>query len=50
MKIQTVWDTTEYVRDAIAMGQPKALVMIGHEKSEEAGMKYLRESLWLLKL
>ncbi len=39
------WDTTEYVRDAIAMGQPKALVVIGHEKSEEAGMKYLVE--WL---
>jgi putative NIF3 family GTP cyclohydrolase 1 type 2 len=39
------WDTTEYVRDAIALGLPKALVVIGHEKSEEAGMKYLVE--WL---
>jgi putative NIF3 family GTP cyclohydrolase 1 type 2 len=39
------WDTTEYVRDAINLGQPKALVVIGHEKSEEAGMKYLVE--WL---
>jgi putative NIF3 family GTP cyclohydrolase 1 type 2 len=35
------WDTTEYVRDSIKMGQPKALVVIGHEKSEESGMKYL---------
>jgi putative NIF3 family GTP cyclohydrolase 1 type 2 len=39
------WDTTEYIRDALKLGQPKALVVIGHEKSEEAGMKYLVE--WL---
>jgi putative NIF3 family GTP cyclohydrolase 1 type 2 len=41
------WDTTEYVRDAIQMGVPKALVVIGHEKSEESGMKYLVEWLQL---
>ena len=35
----------EIATDALKLGQPKALVVIGHEKSEEAGMKYLVE--WL---
>jgi putative NIF3 family GTP cyclohydrolase 1 type 2 len=39
------WDTSEYVRDAIRLGQNKALIVIGHEPSEEAGMAYLAE--WL---
>jgi putative NIF3 family GTP cyclohydrolase 1 type 2 len=32
------WETVEYVRDAAAQGRPKALILIGHAASEEAGM------------
>jgi putative NIF3 family GTP cyclohydrolase 1 type 2 len=32
------WETTEYVRDAIAQGTPKALIVAGHEPTEEPGM------------
>lgn len=39
------WQTCEYVRDAIAMGYSKALLIVGHAKSEEEGMRYLAE--WL---
>ena len=39
------WQTAEYVRDALACGQNKALIVLGHEPSEEAGMAYLAE--WL---
>lgn len=39
------WQTCEYVRDAIAAGQKKALIILGHAPSEEAGMHYLVE--WL---
>lgn len=39
------WETPEYVRDAIYQSQHKALVVIGHAVSEEAGMAYLVE--WL---
>ena len=39
------WQTCEYVRDAIALGYNKALVIVGHAKSEEEGMRYLVE--WL---
>lgn len=35
------WQTCEYVRDAIAMGFNKSLVIIGHANSEEEGMRYL---------
>jgi putative NIF3 family GTP cyclohydrolase 1 type 2 len=41
----TEWQTCEYVRDAVAGGEYKALLILGHEKSEEAGMHYLVE--WL---
>lgn len=41
----TEWQTCEYVRDAVAGGWQKALLVLGHEKSEEAGMDYLVE--WL---
>ncbi|MCD1259355.1 Nif3-like dinuclear metal center hexameric protein [Paenibacillus athensensis] len=34
------WETNEYVRDAVALGLDKALLIIGHQKSEEAGMQY----------
>jgi putative NIF3 family GTP cyclohydrolase 1 type 2 len=39
------WDTSEYVRDAIRLGKNKALIVVGHAPSEEAGMAYLTE--WL---
>ncbi|MFC4104085.1 Nif3-like dinuclear metal center hexameric protein [Paenibacillus xanthanilyticus] len=32
------WETNEYVRDAVDMGLAKALLVTGHQKSEEAGM------------
>jgi putative NIF3 family GTP cyclohydrolase 1 type 2 len=41
----TEWQTCEYVRDAVAGGEDKALLVLGHEKSEESGMAYLVE--WL---
>jgi putative NIF3 family GTP cyclohydrolase 1 type 2 len=39
------WETCEYVRDAQAQGIDKALVILGHNLSEEAGMAYLVD--WL---
>lgn len=39
------WETVEYVRDAVNMGKKKALIIIGHANSEEAGMKYCAD--WL---
>jgi putative NIF3 family GTP cyclohydrolase 1 type 2 len=39
------WETVEYVRDAIAQGRPKALILLGHEVSEEPGMDYCAK--WL---
>jgi len=33
------WETNEYVRDAADMGMSKALIVLGHQKSEEAGMR-----------
>ncbi len=39
------WETCEYVRDAIDQGLSKALIVTGHEVSEEAGMAYLVD--WL---
>ena len=35
------WETCEYVRDAVEMGQKKALIVLGHANSEEAGMEWL---------
>ncbi|HKW26269.1 MAG TPA: Nif3-like dinuclear metal center hexameric protein [Terriglobales bacterium] len=34
------WETVEYVRDAAAEGRAKALILLGHEVSEESGMEY----------
>lgn len=34
------WETYLYVNDAIAQGKNKAVVFLGHLKSEEAGMEY----------
>ena len=39
------WETPEYVRDALAHGFNKAMIVLGHAISEEAGMAYLVE--WL---
>ncbi|MVM32031.1 hypothetical protein GO755_18420 [Spirosoma sp. HMF4905] len=39
------WELVEYVQDAIASGQKKALIILGHLLSEQAGMKYCAE--WL---
>lgn len=35
------WETCEYVRDALACGRRKALIVTGHAVSEEAGMAYV---------
>ena len=39
------WEAVEYVRDASIQGRHKALVLVGHEVSEEAGMKKCAEDL-----
>ena len=39
------WELVEYVQDAITSGQKKALIILGHLVSEQAGMKYCAE--WL---
>jgi putative NIF3 family GTP cyclohydrolase 1 type 2 len=39
------WETSEYVRDSNAAGWPKAVIVVGHEASEEAGMRVLAD--WL---
>jgi putative NIF3 family GTP cyclohydrolase 1 type 2 len=39
------WETVEYVRDAAAQGRPKALILLGHEPSEEPGMEQCAEDL-----
>ncbi len=33
------WETMEYFRDAVALGQKKALIVLPHEGAEEAGME-----------
>lgn len=39
------WETSEYVRDALQMGQKLALIILGHAVSEEPGMQWLVQ--WL---
>lgn len=39
------WETIEYVNDAAAEGRRKALILMGHIESEQAGMKYC--TAWL---
>jgi putative NIF3 family GTP cyclohydrolase 1 type 2 len=39
------WETVEHVQDLIASGKKKALIMLGHVVSEQAGMKYC--AAWL---
>ena len=33
------WETVEYARDAVAQGRRKALIILGHVPSEQAGME-----------
>ncbi len=35
------WETSEYARDAVIQGRRKALIVLGHAKSEEPGIAYL---------
>jgi putative NIF3 family GTP cyclohydrolase 1 type 2 len=39
------WETVEHAQDMVASGKKKALIIIGHVASEQAGMKYCAE--WL---
>ncbi|MBV9442017.1 MAG: Nif3-like dinuclear metal center hexameric protein [Acidobacteriaceae bacterium] len=39
------WELVEYVQDSISKGDAKALILIGHIASEQAGMKFCAE--WL---
>lgn len=39
------WETYLYANDAVQQGKNKAVIFLGHIKSEEAGMKYAAE--WL---
>lgn len=39
------WTICPYIRDASELGMNKAMIVIGHERSEEAGMKHLVD--WL---
>ena len=39
------WEGVEYAQDAAAEGRHKALILLGHEISEEAGMQYCAD--WL---
>jgi putative NIF3 family GTP cyclohydrolase 1 type 2 len=39
------WEAVEYVRDASLQGRHKALILMGHQVSEEAGMKVVAEDL-----
>lgn len=37
----TEWTLSAYVRDASQMGMNKGMLVLGHERSEECGMKHL---------
>jgi len=39
------WETVEYVRDAAAQGRHTALILLGHEVSEEPGMEQCAKEL-----
>jgi putative NIF3 family GTP cyclohydrolase 1 type 2 len=41
----TEWTLSAYVRDAAALGFNKAMIVVGHERSEEPGMKELAKRL-----
>lgn len=37
------WETCEYVRDSAAAGQRKALIILGHANSEDAGVRWVAD-------
>ncbi len=39
------WETSEYIRDAQSIGRKQSLVVLGHARSEQPGMRWLKE--WL---
>lgn len=39
------WTLCAYIRDACQLGLNKALIVLGHNRSEEAGMKFLCDTL-----
>lgn len=39
------WETPEYVKDALALGMNKNIIILGHMQSEEPGMKLLAGEL-----
>jgi putative NIF3 family GTP cyclohydrolase 1 type 2 len=41
----TEWTLSAYIRDAAALGFNKAMIIVGHERSEEPGMKEMAD--WL---
>lgn len=41
----TEWTLSAYVRDAAALGFDKTMLVVGHERSEEPGMKVLAETI-----
>lgn len=42
------WTLCAYVRDAAQLGLNKSLIILGHNRTEEVGMKYL--PAWLERL
>lgn len=41
----TEWTTVEYINDAQQLGMDRAMIHLGHERSEEPGMKHLPKLL-----
>jgi putative NIF3 family GTP cyclohydrolase 1 type 2 len=39
------WETVEYVRDAVAQGRHKSMILLGHQVSEEPGMEQAAKEL-----
>ncbi|MDR1793871.1 MAG: Nif3-like dinuclear metal center hexameric protein [Erysipelotrichaceae bacterium] len=39
------WTVSAYIRDAVTLGSPKAIIEMGHFNAEELGMKYMTK--WL---
>ncbi len=42
------WEGVEYVRDAVAQGRKKGMILLGHEVSEEPGMEQCAKELRVL--
>ena len=42
---ESEWGSVGYLKDLNSIGKPKAMILLGHANSEEAGMKYCAE--WL---